>query len=51
MDECNKALVLLLTDNDPLASVESETQDLKLDANLVHPIAYMSGRFTESQCR
>ena len=36
-DESNEALVQLLTDNDPLTSVESQTQDLKLNANLVHP--------------
>ena len=51
IDESNKALVQLLTDNDPPTSVESQIQDLKLNANLVHPVAYISGSFTESQYR
>ena len=51
MDKSNEALVQLLTENDPLTSVESQAQDLKLDTNLVHPIAYVSGSFNESQCR
>ena len=48
--ESNKALLKLLTDKDPLTNVKSETQDLKLNSNLVHPVAYISGSFTESQC-
>ena len=36
---------------DPLTSVESQTQDLKLKSNLVHPIACISGSFTESHHR
>ena len=51
MDKSNEALVQLLTHNDPLTSVESQTQNLKLDANLVHPVAYISDSFTESQSR
>ena len=47
MDKSYEALVQLLSDNDPLTSVESQTQDLKLDTNLVHPIAYISASFTE----
>ena len=46
MEKSNKALVQLLPDNDPLTSVKSQTQDLKLNANVVHPVAYIS-----SQCR
>ena len=51
MDKSNEALAQLLTDSDILTSVESQTQDLKCDTNLVDPIAYISGSFTESQCR
>ena len=51
MDESNEALIQLLTDKDLLTSVESQTQDLKLNSNLVHPVTYISGSFTESQCR
>ena len=50
-EESNEALVHLLAGNDPLIHIDSQTQDLKLNANLVHPIAYTSGSFTESQCR
>ena len=49
MGESTEALLKLLTDK--LSSVESQTQDLKLNSNLVHPVAYISGSFTESQCR
>ena len=51
MDESNEALVQLLTDYNSLTSVDSQTQHSKLDVNLVYPIAYISGSFTESQCR
>ena len=51
MDEYNEVLVWLLLDSDPLTSVESQTQVLKLNTNVVHPVAYISGGFTESQCR
>ena len=47
-DESNKALIKLLTDKDPLTSVQSETQDLQLKSNVVHPVAYISDSFTES---
>ena len=50
-DESNAVLIQLPIDNDPLTSVESQTQDLRLNSNLVHPVAYISGSFTESQCR
>ena len=50
-DESNEALIMLLTDLDSLKSVESQTQDLQLKSNIVHPVAYISGSFTESQCR
>ena len=36
-DKFNDVLAWLLSDNDPLTSVETQTQDLKLNANLVHP--------------
>ena len=50
-DESNKALIKLLTGKDPLKSLESKTQDLKLKSNIVHSVAYISDSFTESQCR
>ena len=51
MDESSEALFKLFTDKDPLTSVESQTQDLKLNSNLVHPVAYILDSFTERQCR
>ena len=50
-NESNEALVQLITGNDPLTSIDSQTQDLILNANLVHPIVYISGSFPDSQCR
>ena len=51
MDESNEALVQLLSNNNPLTSVTSQTQDLKLNSNSLHHVAYISGSFTKSQCR
>ena len=51
VDESNEALVQLLSGDELLTSIESQTQDLKCGANLVHSVAYISGSFTESQCR
>ena len=50
-DESNEALIKLFIDKDPLKSVESQMKDLQLKSNVVHPMAYISGSFTESQCR
>ena len=41
----------MLTDMDPLKSVESQTQVYQLESNIVHLVAYISGSFSESQCR
>ena len=41
-NKSNEVLVQILSDNDPLISVESQTQDLRLDANMVHHMAYIS---------
>ena len=46
-NKSNKALIKLPTDSDPLYSVHSETQDLQMDS-VVHPVAYISGSFTET---
>ena len=40
----------MLSDKDPLKSVESQTLDLQLKSNIVHPVTYISDSFTESQC-
>ena len=49
-DESNEALMQLLIDKDSLTNVQSQTEDLHLKSNVVHPVAYISGSFTESQC-
>ena len=51
INESNEAFMKLLTDKDPLKNVKSQTQDLQLNSKVVHPIAYISGSFNESQCR
>ena len=50
-EKLNEALIKLLTDKDPLKSVESQTWDIQLKSNIVHPMAYISGSFPESQWR
>ena len=50
-DKTNETIIKLLTDKDPIKSVESQTQDLQLKSNIVHPVAYISGSFNKSQCR
>ena len=50
-EDSNEALMKLLTNKDPLKSVRSKTQDLHLKVNVIYPVAYISGSFSESQCR
>ena len=50
-DESNKALIKWLTDKDPLKSVKIQMQVLHIKYSVVHPVAYISGSFTEGQCR
>ena len=40
---------MLFTDKDPLTSVLSQIQDLQLEFNVVHPVAYISGKFHQKQ--
>ena len=51
IEDSNKALLRILTSKDPLEIVEYQTQDLWLESNTVHPVAYISGSFSQSQCR
>ena len=46
-----KPFVKMLTSDDPLGSAASQTQDPKLDSNIVHPVAYISGSFSQHQCK
>ena len=50
-EDLNEALLRKLTSEDILKSVESQTQDLQLKSNIIHPVAYISGSFSQSQCR
>ena len=50
MKDSNKALIKILTSEDPLKSVELLTQDPWLDPNIIHPVAYLLGNFCKSQC-
>ena len=45
-EDSNEALLRILTSEDPIKNVESQTQDLQLD-----PVAYISSSFSQSQCR
>ena len=47
----NEALIRMLTSKTPLMSIESQTQDLQLLSNVIHPVAYILGSFSKSQCR
>ena len=49
--DSNEALVKILTSKDPLDSIASQTQDLRLESNIVHPLGYISVSFNQSQCR
>ena len=37
--DSNEALIKIITSKDPLDSVASQTQDLRLDSTIVHPVA------------
>ena len=41
MHKSNKALVQLLVHNTPITTVDSQTQELKLHSNSLHPVAYI----------
>ena len=49
--QSNEAVIRILTNETPLTSVESQTQELQLKSNVIHPVAYISGSFSQSQCR
>ena len=49
--DSNEALMKVLTSYIQLTSVESQTQDLLLPSNVIHPVMYISGSFSQSQCR
>ena len=50
-EDSNEALLRILTSEDPLRHVEFQTLDLQLESNAIHPVAYISGSFSQSQCR
>ena len=50
-EDSNEELVKIPTNKDPLKSVISQTQDFQLESSVIHPVAYISGSFSESWCR
>ena len=50
-EDSNEALLRILTSEDPLKIVESQTQNIWFESNIVHPVAYISGSQSQSQCR
>ena len=49
--DSNEAHKKKLTSEVPLTSIESQTQGLQLSSSVVHPVACISGSFSQSQCR
>ena len=49
--DSNEALIKLITSKDPLNSIASQTQNLRLYSTIVHSVLYISGSFNQSQCR
>ena len=49
--DSNEALIKILTSKNPLDNVALQTQDLQLDFNIVHLVAYISDSFSQSQCK
>ena len=47
----NEAFMKILTSDAPLISIESQTQDLQLEFNVIHPVAYIAGSFSQCQWR
>ena len=41
----------ILTSETLLTTIESQTQDLELPSNVIHPVGYTSGNFNQSQFR
>ena len=50
-EDSNEALLRILTSEDPLKIVESQTQDLWLQSNVIHPVVYISCSSSQNQCR
>ena len=48
--DSNEALMNILTSKVPLTSIESQTQDLQLSSNVIHPVAYILSSFSQSEC-
>ena len=41
IEDSNEALLKILTSKDPLESVDSQTQKLQLESNVIHPVTYI----------
>ena len=49
--DSNEANMKILTSQAPLTSVEPQIQDFQLSSNVIHLVAYISGSFSQIQCR
>ena len=49
-NDSNEALMKILTCEAPLKVLNLKTQDLQLESNVIHPVAYISDIFSQSQC-
>ena len=49
--DSNEALMKIFTSETPLTNIGSQTQNLQLSCSIVHPVAYISGSLSQSQCR
>ena len=50
-EDSYEALLRLFTSEDPLESVESQMQNFKFESDIIHPVAYIPGSISQSQCR
>ena len=42
--DSNEALIRILTRKNPLDSVASQTEDLRMDSNIMHPVLYIQSK-------
>ena len=50
-EDSNEALLKILTSEAPSKVLNLKHRTLNLNPNVIHPVAYISGSFSQSQCR
>ena len=50
-EDSNEVLLRIFTSKSPLKGVKSQTHNLWLESNIIYPVAYISGSFSQNQCR